>query len=153
MVSQPMHAKQLKSINSKHRIMMNRLMLGDKATDIAKDLHMSDSTFSVIRNSPLFKAELDRMQRVARYNIINTANEVSEIINVAAPLAARKVVELVDHENENVALRAAEKVIDYSDFGIRREEAVAKPIVITQQQMVLIEEGMQDVPAQQMQEG
>lgn len=137
-----MHNAQLKSLNSKHKVMMARLMAGEKATDIAKDLHMSDSTFSIIRNSPLFKAELDRLTRVARYNIIRTSQEVSEIINAAAPDAARRMVDLVDHENENIALRASEKLIDYSDFGQQRAVEANKPIVITQQQMVLIEEGL-----------
>lgn len=139
-----MHTKILKSLNTKHKVMMNRLMLGEKATDIAKDMGMSDSTFSIIKNSPLFKAELDRMERVARFNIINTANKVSEIINAAAPMAARKVVDLVDSEDDRVALSASEKVIDYSDFGHQQAVAQNQPIVISQQQMVLIEEGMLD---------
>lgn len=134
--------RQIKSINSKHRLMMLRLMQGEKATDIAKDMGMSDSTFSVIRNSPLFKAELERQERAARYQLIATSNEVAEIINAKAPEAARRLGDLVGSEDERIALNASEKVINYSDFGRAAAEAANKPIVISQQQMVLIEEGM-----------
>ena len=137
-------AKQLKSLNSKHRIMMHKLMLGERATDIAKELSMSDSTFSIIRNSPLFQAELDRLTRVSRYTLIKTSQDVAEIINAAAPDAARKIVELTECESENVALRASERILEYSDFGKEANINKNQPIVITNQQMVLIEEGMRE---------
>ena len=123
---------------------MHRLVLGEKATDIAKDMQMSDSAFSIIRNSPLFKAELERLTRQQTWNTIKTAEKVSDIVNAAAPIAARKMVDLMDSENENVVIKAAEKVIDYSDFGVDRDAERNKPITITQQQMVLIQEGMED---------
>ena len=132
----------LKNLNQRHKLMMHRLMAGEKATDIAQDMHMSDRTFSIIRNSPLFKAEMDRLTRVARYTLIKTSQEVAEIINSAAPQAARRMVDFIDHENEHIAMKASEKVIDYSDFGAAKAAEANKPIFITQQQMVLIEEGM-----------
>ncbi len=104
-------------------------------------------------NAPLFKAEVDRIKCVMKSHLIETAENVAEIFDVAAPNAARKMVNLGDDEDPRIALSASEKVIGYSQFGRNIKQSEMKPINITQQQLILIDEGTKDEPKDNLCEG
>ena len=134
---------QLKSLNTRHRLMMLKLLEGKTQHQIAQEVGMSDHTISQIVTSPLFKAELDRLTQNARSKLVRTGEEVADIINAQAPHAARRLCELIDEEDPNVRMRAAKEVIEYSDFGVNRADKLNKPpMIVSQQQLVLIEEGL-----------
>ncbi len=132
----------MKTLKARHHIIMARLLTGQTQRQIANALHMNEGRLSLIVNAPLFKAELDRMQMQHRSKIMETSKNVAEIFDIAAPEAAKELVELVRYDDPNIRMKAAEKVVANSTFGLEREKEAQKPIQITQQQMVLIDEGL-----------
>ena len=120
---------------------MNRLLSGQTQRQIAKDMSLSETWVSLVVNDPLFKEEYQKLVDMVRAKVIDTSAEVQEIINAAAPKAAKKMVELTEDHDPKVRLKASKDVVDYSDFGKKRSAEINKPIVLTQQQMILIEEG------------
>ena len=136
--------KHIKKINPKHHIIINRLLSGQTQRQIAKDMSLSETWISLVVNDPLFKEEYQKLVNDVRAKVIDTSVEVQEIINAAAPKAAKKMVELTENNDPKVRLKASKDVVDYSDFGKDRLKESNKPIVITQQQLILIEEGMKE---------
>ena len=134
----------IKKINPKHHIIMHRLLSGQTQRQIAKDMSLSETWVSLVVNDPLFKEEYQKLVDEVRTKVIDTSAEVQEIINAAAPEAARKIVVLMDELDPSIRLKAAKEFVDKSDFGKERSAEANKPIVITQQQMILIEEGMKE---------
>ena len=134
----------IKKINPKHHIIINRLLSGQTQRQIAKDMSLSETWVSLVVNDPRFKDEYQKLVDEVRAKVIDTSAEVQEIINAAAPKAAQKIVTLMDEFDPSIRLKVAKEVVDKSDFGKDRLKESNKPIVITQQQMILIEEGMKE---------
>ena len=132
----------IRKVSPKHRLIMYRLLSGQSQRQIAKDMSLSETWVSLVVNDPLFKEEYHKLVDMVRAKVIDTSKRVQEIINAAAPEAARKIVELMDELDPSIRLKAAKEVVDKSDFGKERDVESSKPIVITQQQMILIEEGI-----------
>ena len=121
---------------------MFRLLAGQTQRQIAKDLSLSETWVSLVVNDPLFQKEYQKLIDDIRSKVIDTSAEVQEIINTAAPKAARKIVELTDNGDSRIKLKACESVIDHSDFGKEREMEINRPLILTKQQWMLIEEGL-----------
>lgn len=121
---------------------MYHLLAGQTQRQIAQDLRLSETWVSIVVNDPLFKQEYQKLLDEVRAKVIDTSAEVQEIINAAAPKAAKKLTELVGSDDPKIKLKASEAAIDYSDFARERNIEANKPLIITQQQMILIEEGM-----------
>jgi len=121
---------------------MYHLLAGQTQRQIAQDLRLSETWVSIVVNDPLFKQEYQKLLDEVRAKVIDTSAEVKEIINAAAPEAAKRLTELVDSDDPKIKLKASEAVIDYSDFGRERNVEAHKPLILTQQQMILIEEGL-----------
>ena len=121
---------------------MYRLLAGQTQKQIANGLGLSETWISLVKNSEIFKEEYQELVDMVRAKVIDTSSEVQEIINCAAPKAAKKIVELIDSDEPKIQLKASEKVVDYSDFGRELDKEANKTIVLTQQQMILIEEAM-----------
>lgn len=135
-------SKEIKKLSHKHHLIAYRLLLGEPQKDIAKDIGISEEHVSRVTNSPVFQEEFKKLSDELRARVINHSAEVREIFNAASPNAARKLAKLVDEAPDpKDQIRAADKVVKYSDFGEERDKA-DRPIVITQQQMVIIEEGL-----------
>ena len=136
--------KVLSKINPKRRLIMYRLLAGHTQRQIAKDMGLSETWISLVKNSEIFKEEYQKLADMVRAKVVDTSSEVQKIINCAAPKAAKKIVELIDSDEPKIQLKASEKVVDYSDFGRELNKEANKPIVLTQQQMILIEEAIQE---------
>lgn len=136
--------KSIAKINTKHRLIMYRLLAGQTQKQIANDLGLSETWVSLVKSSDIFKEEYQRLVDMVRAKVIDTSSEVQEIINCAAPTAAKKIVELMESSDSKIQLKASEKVVDYSDFGRDLNKEANKPIILTQQQMMLIDEAIQE---------
>jgi len=98
-------------------------------------MSLSETWVSLVVNDPLFKGDYQKLVDMVRAKVIDTSKKVQEIINAAAPEAARKIVELMDELDPSIRLKAAKEVVDKSDFGkemyantIDRKGFVFKPI-------------------------
>ena len=123
-------------------IILYRLILGEPQKKIAENIGMSERHITRIKNSPVFQEELKKLARELREQVISNSQEVREIFNAASPDAARKLVELMYNAPEpKDQIKAADKIIEYSDFAEEKEQAKAnRPIVWSQEEMLLIEE-------------
>ena len=136
--------RSIKKIRQKHRLIAYRLLTGQTQRQIAQDLGLSETWVSLLVKDPLFQQEYEKLEEMVRAKVIDTSAEVKEIINAAAPYAARKITELVESDDPKIRMKAAEAVINYSDFGRERNVEAHNPLIITQQQMILIEEGLKE---------
>lgn len=136
--------KCISKINPKHRIIMYRLLAGQTQKQIANDLGLTETWVSLVKNSKIFQEEYQKLVEMVRAKVVDTSSEVQEIINCAAPKAAKMIVALIDSDDSKIQLKASEKVVDYSDFGRELDREINKPIVLTQQQMILIDEAIQE---------
>ena len=136
--------KCISKINPKHRLIMYRLLAGQTQKQIANDLGLSETWVSLVKNSKIFKEEYQKLVDEVRSKVVDSSAEVQEIINCAAPTAAKKIVELIDSDEPKIQLKASEKVVDYSDFGRGLNKEANRPIVLTQQQMILIDEAIKE---------
>ena len=123
---------------------MYRLLAGQTQRQIAKEMSLSETWVSLVKSSNIFKEEYQKLVDMVRAKVVDSSAEVQEIINCAAPKAAKKIVELIDSDDSKIQLKASKKVVDYSDFGRELDKEANKTIVLTQQQMILIEEAIQE---------
>ena len=125
---------------------MYQLLAGTKQKDIAEEFGLSQSQLSITINSPMFKQELEDLEREIKTKYTDTTADVREVFNINAPKAAKKMVDHIDSADESISLRATINVVENSDFGREKDKEIGKPIIISSQQMVLIEEAMVDEP-------
>jgi hypothetical protein len=105
-------------LNTVHRQLMYRILCGQKPHLAAKDLGLSPGGVGVIVRSPLFKAELRRMELQMEEKIVN----VNERFRNAGPSAFNTIVGLMKtSENERVKLDAAKEVINYTKEEMARK--------------------------------
>ncbi len=75
-----------------HHEIARRLLLGQKGTDIARDLNCSAQTISNVRNSPVVKDKLAIMSAARDAGSIDLAREIADL----APLALQRVKEALE---------------------------------------------------------
>ena len=132
----------IRKINHRHKLIMFKLLSGQSQRKVAKDMSLTETWISLLVNDPLFQEEYQKLVDEVRDKVTDTASEVQEIINLAAPKAAKKIVALMDSDESNVKFKACKSVVDYSDFGQEREKEINKPLIFTKEQWMLIAEGL-----------
>jgi hypothetical protein len=75
-----------------HHEIARRLVLGQKGSDIAKDLGCSEVLISNVKNSPVVKDKLAIMHAARDAGTINLAREIADL----APLAVQKIREAIE---------------------------------------------------------
>ena len=70
-------AQALQLIRPRHREIMRRLVVGQSQKEIAEEMGLSLGRLSIIINSPLFKAELMKMEKDVRAKAVETIGDVS----------------------------------------------------------------------------
>ena len=71
----PLH--QLKNIKTKHRQMMYMIVSGMSNNEIAENLNMSQSRISIIRHSPLFMRELEKIETKLEAEVIKKQADIN----------------------------------------------------------------------------
>jgi len=77
---------QISRILPRHVEIMNRLMLGQKEVEIARDLGMSQSRISIIVTSPLFQLELRRQLKKRQTRILAIEDRIIDASESGAEL-------------------------------------------------------------------
>ena len=97
-----------------HREFARRLVLGEKAKEICDALGVSESRFSIIVNSPLFKMEIKRLEEMRDRGV----GDVTQTLRELSPIAL-EVVERTMHKAKSESMRftAAESILDRAGFG------------------------------------
>lgn len=75
---------QIKRILPRHVEIMNRLILGQRQVEIARDLEMTESRLSIIVNSPLFQLELKKKQLRRAEQLLDLEDSILKGANLGA---------------------------------------------------------------------
>lgn len=127
----------LSYIRPYHREIARRLVLGQKQSDVCRDLGMSVSRMSIIANSPLFKLELKRLETMRD----NGVGEVTQQLRELAPVALETVERIMySAKSDRLRLDAAETILDRGGFGAINKSLIKSEIAVTQTQGMTDEE-------------
>ena len=77
-------ALQIKRILPRHIEIMNRLLLGQRQSEISKDLSITEGRLSVIINSPLFQLELKRKMMRRAEQVLDLEDNILKGANLGA---------------------------------------------------------------------
>ena len=132
----------IKSLSPKHQMILYRRFFGETHKAIASSMNLTEKHVCRIVNSPVFKEEMQKLSNEFRARVIDSSAEVREVLNLAAPQAAKKVVQIMESAPEvRDQRRAAKDVVELSDYGQNRE-GNKQPLVLTQQQLIQIDAGL-----------
>lgn len=68
-----------KGLSPRHREIMRRVAVGERQCDIAADMHLSERALSIIVNSPLFQAELEKMMEKIDQTVYDAMGELVKL--------------------------------------------------------------------------
>jgi hypothetical protein len=100
-----------------HQEVVRRLVLGQKNTEIAKALDISEVQVSNIRNSPVIQDKLAIMQASRDAATVDIARQIQEF----APIALKKLMDIIDGTEKNASIpliaKTAESWLDRAGHG------------------------------------
>jgi len=121
----------LSYIRPYHREIARRLVLGQKQSDICRDLGMSVSRMSIIINSPLFKLELKRLETMRD----NGVGEVTQQLKELSPVALETVERIMyGAKSDRLKLDAAETILDRAGYGSINKSLIKSEVSVTSTQ-------------------
>jgi hypothetical protein len=88
-----------------HKEIARRLLIGQKAVDIAKDLGITPATVSYTRNSPVVKRQLELMHGARDADSVNFSEDIKRAAGKALVLMEDIIEGEVDGESINIGLR------------------------------------------------
>jgi len=109
---------EIKRVLPRYRDMMRRILCGQSRQQIEREVKMSHGNYSIITNSPLFKAELDKMELELNKMVLDklSTSKVEDVVDrklkEASPLAADVNIALLCSTSEKTRQRSAFDILD-----------------------------------------
>ena len=129
-------------INNRHRALMRRLIKGWSLSDACADLGFSISRASLVSNSPLFIAEMEKMRGELDDRVIDGEVEKLEISdptrNLLSDTATKAALTLrgaLDDGNAQVRVSAAKDILDRTGYA-KEDKIKAKVLVEPSQSLI-----------------
>lgn len=121
-----MKVKEIAKLNSRHRQVMRAILAGRTRQFIVDQTGISESQYERIIRSTIFIEEKEKMQDEIRQEAIRViaakeADPVSQVLKEGELPAAKKLVGLVDSEDERISQTSAMELLD---IGGRKPKAV-----------------------------
>lgn len=142
-----------------HHEIVRRLVLGQKAVDIAKDLNIHPQTVSNVRNSPLVKAQIAKLQSERNESAATISERIKEISAEAVDVLEQA---MSDADSPwNVRVSAAKDILDRAGHApVQRRESVTAHLTLDEINAIkaraknsgLIAEGHEEVPFEEVKE-
>jgi len=104
---------QIQNIWDIHHRIMQLALIGMKQGDIARELGVSGTMVSYTLNSEVVKRQMAVMRGAADAEALDIAIEIRRL----APIAVKKLEELMNSENERIKLDTAKDVLDRAGYG------------------------------------
>lgn len=105
---------QIQQLWDVHHEILRRLIIGQKAVDIARDLNVTTAVISYVRNSEIGRKQLSLMRSAADVSAVDVAGHIKK-------LAARAVevmeAGLDESQTMGVRMKAAVDILDRAGFG------------------------------------
>jgi hypothetical protein len=109
-------SREIQRMLPRHFKIMELCASGYNPKDIAQATGVTKQTVGNITNSPLFQDELARFKETQRdidtEKEIRAENDAMEILRQNSTRAAERTVELMESENEKIALSSASEILD-----------------------------------------
>ena len=106
-------AQPLLEIKTRHRDMMYLILAGMTGVQICEKMNISQSRLSVIRNSPLFKDELERLEAMVETKAIDRKANLNARVHDLQFKALDTLEDMLEHSKVDVLKRAiANDVLD-----------------------------------------
>lgn len=96
-------------IRPRHNEMARRLVAGQKPIDVQRTMDISESRFSIIINSPLFKVVLAKLSKLRDANAVDIQEELKELVPIALDQVAKTVM---TSTSEKLRLDASKDILD-----------------------------------------
>ncbi len=108
----------IKRMLPRYRDLMRRLVCGQERKQIMREMDMSSANYTVIIGSPLFKAELHKMEVELNKQVLDklSTSKVEDVVDrklkEASPEAADKDIELMRSANLGISQRSVFDILD-----------------------------------------
>jgi len=108
----------IKRMLQRYRDLMRRLVCGQTRRQIERELDMSSGNYTVITGSPLFKAELAKMEEELNKQVLDklSTSKVEDVVDrklqKASPDAADVDIALLQSSSEKTRQRSAFDILD-----------------------------------------
>lgn len=130
-------------LGPRHRALMRRLAAGMRLQEACDDLGFSISRASLVVNSPLFKAEMEKMQADLNKGFVDAEGEKISMstdptriaLSDAAEIAARTLRGALDDVNPAVRVSAAKDILDRT--GYAKEDKIKAKILVEPSQSLI----------------
>ena len=130
-------------IGPRHRALMRRLAAGMRLQEACDDLGFSISRASLVVNSPLFKAEMEKMQvdlnkgfvEAEAEKVSRSADPTRIVLSDAAEVAAKTLKHALDDENPTIRVSAAKDILDRT--GYAKEDKIKAKVLVEPSQSLL----------------
>ena len=128
----------MKSLNSKHRMVARYMAMGATLKDVCDAYKLSYSTWSNITCTPLFRAEIDRLQKDLDERMLEEIAEdpVFQQLKISALKAARTLDAEVDNFDKEggaspgTRVMAARTILDASGYGKAKDNVKTPSITV-----------------------
>ena len=130
-------------INSRHRALMRRLVAGMTLSQACEDIGFSITRASLIVNSPLFKAEKEKMEADVAKGFVEAESErgiiasdpTRVVLSESAEKAAKTLKGALDDASPTVAMSAAKDILDRT--GYAKEDKIKAKVVVEPSQSLI----------------
>lgn len=150
----------ISSLKERHQEIKRRLIAGDRAVDICRDLGMTQSWFSIVTHSPVFQLELARLRAVADENAADVGARITRLAPDAMTVLERAIRNRQDETNISAFQQTviARDLLDRANHGKPvassqasasvRVEIVQFGAVSTEQKVVITQEPATENPSE-----
>lgn len=132
-----------KNINSRHRALMRRLVAGIPLNQACEDIGLTVARASLIVNSPLFQAEMKKMEGEVREGFVEAEGERQVMasdptrvyLSDASEMAARTLKGALSDESPTIRISAAKDILDRT--GYAKEDKIKAKVVVEPSQSLI----------------
>jgi hypothetical protein len=139
----------IETLNQRHYRILDLVLQGIPNSAIASALDMSQSQLSIIVNSPSFQHELairrTRISEAVDQNVSEHGSRVNETLRLGSLQAAKRLLQLVNSDNEAIARASASDLLDRGGFPkVARTESksVSAILVLSPEDVQAIKESV-----------
>jgi pyruvate formate-lyase activating enzyme-like uncharacterized protein len=135
----------------RYRDLMRRLVCGQSRRQIEREMNMSSGNYTVIIGSPLFKAELAKMEEELNKQVLDklSTSKVEDVVDrklkEASPHAADKDIELMDSANLVVSQRSVFDILDRTGHKPKEHYVAEGSIEITGEVLDDVKKALKDI--------
>jgi hypothetical protein len=108
----------IKKMMPRYRDLMRRMVCGQTRRQIERELNMTSTNYTVIIGSPLFKAELAKMENELNRQVLDklSTSKVEDVVDIklqkASPAAADVNIALLKSSSEKIRQKSSFDILD-----------------------------------------